>query len=129
MFLDFNNFKMINDTYGHKHGDLALIEIATRLTNNIRASDMAARLGGDEFVILLRGFGNSPQIERFARKILRLFRKEIVVAKKKFITSVSIGIAIHPTHGKKAAHLLRNSDIALYEAKKEGGNRYVIYSA
>lgn len=68
LFLDFNNFKEINDTQGHRYGDLALIEIANRLTESIRASDLVARLGGDEFVILLRGFENLQQIANFAKK-------------------------------------------------------------
>jgi diguanylate cyclase (GGDEF)-like protein/PAS domain S-box-containing protein len=128
LFLDFNNFKTINDEHGHKYGDLALIEIAHRLTKSIRASDMVARLGGDEFVMLVRGFEDLDQIADFAKKILRIFRKEIVLGKKKFITTVSIGIAVHPFHGKKAADLLHRSDMALYKAKKGGKNQYIIYS-
>lgn len=127
LFIDFNNFKAINDKYGHKYGDLALIEIAHRLTTCIRASDMAARMGGDEFVILLRGFESQKLIIDFAKKILRIFRKEIVIGKKRFVTTVSIGIAIHPIHGKKAAELLHHSDMALYEAKKAGKNQYIVY--
>lgn len=128
LFLDFNNFKAINDKHGHKYGDMALIEISHRLSKGIRISDMVARLGGDEFVILLRGFENQKQIEDFAKKILKIFRKEIIVGKRKFTTTVGIGIAIHPNHGKRASDLLHHSDVALYEAKKAGGNRYVIYS-
>jgi diguanylate cyclase (GGDEF)-like protein len=127
LFLDFNNFKTINDQHGHKYGDLALIEIAHRLTKSIRAGDMVARLGGDEFVILLRGFENKTQIARFAGKILRVFRPELVVGKKKFVTTVSIGIAVHPEHGKKAGELLHHSDMALYDAKKGGKNKYVMF--
>jgi len=128
MYLDFNNFKAINDEIGHKYGDLALIEIAHRLTKHIRSTDMVSRLGGDEFVILLRGFKNQTQINTFATKILRTFRSKIIVGKRKFLTTVSMGIAIHPQHGKKPADLLHHADMALYEAKKAGGNKFITYS-
>lgn len=128
LFLDFNNFKRTNDEEGHRFGDLLLIEIAKRLVESIRNSDMVARLGGDEFVILLRDFENMEEIVKFAEKILSTFRKQFVIGKRKLVTSVSIGIAIHPPHGEKAADLLHHSDIALYEAKKGGGNKYVLYN-
>lgn len=128
MYLDFNNFKAINDLHGHKYGDLALIEIAHRLSKSIRSTDMVSRLGGDEFIVLLRGFKNPTQIKAFAKKILRAFQKEIWVGKRKFLTTVSIGIAIHPKHGKKPADLLHHADVALYNAKKAGGNKYEVYS-
>ncbi len=128
LFLDFNNFKKINDNQGHKFGDLVLIEIASRLTKNLRVSDMVARLGGDEFVILLRDFDTQKQVIDFAKKILGIFRAELKIGKKKLVTSVSIGIAMYPLHAKKPSDLLHYSDMALYRAKKAGGNQYVLYS-
>ena len=73
-FLDFNNFKLINDEEGHRVGDLILIEIAARLTKNMRMSDVVARLGGDEFVILLRSFEKQKDIKHFAEKVLKIFK-------------------------------------------------------
>ncbi|MDP2641836.1 MAG: sensor domain-containing diguanylate cyclase [bacterium] len=126
-FLDFNNFKLVNDEEGHRVGDMLLIEIAARLTKSIRISDIAARLGGDEFVVLLRSFEKIKDIEKFARKILKIFEPEVIVGKKRIKTSVSVGVAIYPNDGKKAGDLLHNADTALYQSKKKGGNQYNFY--
>jgi diguanylate cyclase (GGDEF)-like protein/PAS domain S-box-containing protein len=126
-FLDFNNFKKINDAQGHKTGDFVLIEIAHRLTKGIRLSDMVARLGGDEFVILSGGFVSVKDIKKFSEKILRIFRVPII-KQNNIRTTVSMGVAIYPTDSTKTADLLHYSDTALYEAKKLGGNQYRFYS-
>jgi len=126
-FLDFNNFKLVNDEEGHRVGDLLLIEIAARLTKNIRLTDVAARIGGDEFVLLLRSFEKQEDIKKFADKILKVFKPQIVVGKKKIKTSVSFGIATYPNDGKKAGDLLHHADMALYQSKKKGGNQYNFY--
>lgn len=83
LYLDFNNFKTINDDKGHKIGDFVLIEISVKLAKNIRKSDIVARLGGDEFVILTRGFKNKKDIENFAKKIVRIFRTPLTLRKKR----------------------------------------------
>lgn len=126
-FLDFNNFKLVNDEEGHRVGDLLLIEIAARLTKNIRSSDVAARLGGDEFVVLLRSFEKKEDIKKFAEKVLKVFKPKIIVGKKRVQTSVSFGVAIYPDDGKKAGDLLHHADMALYQSKKKGGNQYSLY--
>jgi len=128
LFLDFNNFKHINDKQGHGFGDLVLVQIANRLAAGIRQTDLVARLGGDEFVILSAGFTSRREIESFVKKILLVFHKAIKIGKKSVNTSVSIGVAIYPTDAKKASQLLHFSDIALYEAKKNGGNQSWFYS-
>ncbi len=128
LFLDFNNFKHVNDQQGHGFGDLVLVQIATRLLKGIRITDMVARLGGDEFVILTSGFTDVQDIKSFASKILRLFQVPVKIGKKSVKTTVSIGVAIYPTDGKKASQLLHYSDMALYEAKKNGGNQFWLYS-
>ncbi|MEK7616126.1 MAG: sensor domain-containing diguanylate cyclase [Patescibacteria group bacterium] len=126
-FLDFNNFKLINDEEGHRVGDLILIEIAARLTKYIRMSDVAARLGGDEFVILLRSFKKAKDVKMFAEKVLDIFKPAITIGKKRIQTSVSMGISIYPQDGKKAGHLLHHADMALYQSKKKGGNQFDFY--
>ncbi len=127
-YMDFNNFKRTNDKLGHKFGDLVLIEIAHRLSHNIRMSDVAARLGGDEFVILAKNLENKKDVGRFAQKIINAFKKPIIVEKKVIKTSVSMGVALYPNDGKKPSELLRLSDMALYQAKKLGGNQYQFYT-
>jgi diguanylate cyclase (GGDEF)-like protein len=126
--MDFDNFKRINDKLGHRYGDLVLIEIAHRLSRNIRMSDVAARFGGDEFVILAKDLENQDDVARFAQEIIKIFNAPIVVEKKVIQTSVSMGVALYPAHGKKPSELLHFSDIALYRAKKSGGNQYRFYT-
>ncbi len=127
-FLDFNNFKHINDKQGHGFGDAVLIQIAARLLRSIRQEDVVARLGGDEFVILCCGFSDVQGIKDFAEKIVRTFHKPFKVGKITVNTTISMGIAIYPTDAKKASQLLHYSDVALYKAKKNGGNQYWFYN-
>jgi diguanylate cyclase (GGDEF)-like protein/PAS domain S-box-containing protein len=128
LFLDFNNFKHINDQEGHSFGDRVLVQIGARLAKGIRITDLVARLGGDEFVILAPGFGNIKEIEDFVEKVLTIFHTPLTIGKKSVNTSVSIGVAIYPTDAKKASQLLHFSDMALYEAKKQGGNQSWFYN-
>ena len=127
-YMDFNNFKRTNDEQGHRFGDLVLIEIAHRLSHNIRISDVAARFGGDEFVILAKNLESKDAVARFAQKIIRAFKAPIIIKKRVIKTSVSMGVALYPIDGKKPGELLRLSDMALYEAKKSGGNQYRFYA-
>jgi diguanylate cyclase (GGDEF)-like protein/PAS domain S-box-containing protein len=128
LYMDFNNFKRTNDQEGHAFGDLVLIEIAHRLTHSIRMTDVAARFGGDEFVILAKGLRSEADIGRFAQKVLNAFKPTINIRKKIIQTSVSIGISVYPSDGKKPNELLRFADMALYQAKKFGGNQYQFYT-
>ncbi len=118
LFLDFNNFKHINDQQGHRFGYLVLVQIAARLTKGIRITDLAARLGGDEFVVLAPGFTDAQEIKNFVEKVLKIFQKPLKIGKKTIRITVSIGVAIYPTDANKASQLLHYSDVALYEAKK-----------
>jgi diguanylate cyclase (GGDEF)-like protein/PAS domain S-box-containing protein len=127
LFLDFNNFKHVNDKQGHGFGDLVLVQIAARLLKGIRAADMVARLGGDEFVILASGFTDAKDIKLFAEKIIRIFQMPFKIGKKEITTTVSIGISLYPNDSNKASQLLHYSDMALYEAKKNGGNQFWFY--
>lgn len=126
-YMDFDNFKQINDNLGHEVGDQVLIAIAHRLGHNIRKSDLAARFGGDEFVILARGFKTKAAVGKFAQKIIKTFRTPIGIKNQKIKASVSMGVALYPNHSKKPSALLRYADIGLYESKKSGGNQYKFY--
>lgn len=128
LYMDFNNFKRTNDEQGHKFGDLVLIEIAHRLSRNIRVSDVVARFGGDEFVILAKNLYSKKDVSRFAQKIIIAFRAPIIIQKRVIKTSVSMGVALYPNDGRKPDELLRFSDMALYQAKKLGGNQYKFYA-
>lgn len=126
-YMDFNNFKRTNDAEGHRFGDLVLIEIAHRLSHAIRIADVVARFGGDEFVILVKQLRNKAAAVRAAEKIIRMFDAPIRIEKRTIKTSVSIGAALYPTDGRKPSNLLRLSDMALYQAKKLGGNQFQFY--
>jgi|GEM_PF-2133289 len=128
LYMDFNNFKRTNDERGHQTGDLVLIEIAHRLSHNIRLSDITARFGGDEFVILAKQLKNNKDVASFTKKILKAFNVPIVIDKKKIHTSVSVGVALYPSDAEKPSELLRYADLALYQAKKRGGNQYQLYT-
>jgi diguanylate cyclase (GGDEF)-like protein/PAS domain S-box-containing protein len=128
IYMDFDNFKKTNDEEGHRIGDLVLIEIAHRLTQSMRISDMVARFGGDEFVVLAKQLRSKPDAIRVAQKIVEAFDEPIRIQKKIIKTSVSVGVALYPWDAKKPGELLRFSDMALYEAKKLGGNQFQFFT-
>jgi diguanylate cyclase (GGDEF)-like protein len=122
VFMDVNGFKKVNDTFGHETGDMLLRQIATRLKTGLRACDMVARYAGDEFVAHLDSEGgiSHEACTRVAEKIADLFRDPIAVSGHEIKTSISIGIALYPDHGKDTEELIQNADKAMYEAKKQG---------
>ena len=128
LLLDLDKFKWINDTLGHKAGDLLLQETASRLEISMRDSDTVARLGGDEFTIILPRVENRDDVEIIVEKIFESFRKPVIVERNEvFITSI-IGIAVFPDDGQDADALQKNADSAMYSAKQEGCNRYHHYT-
>lgn len=128
LFLDLDRFKLINDTLGHDAGDDLLRQVASRLRNSLRASDTVARLGGDEFVILLPETSGERQLTVVAQKILNAVRKPFPVAGQQLRITVSIGISLYPQDGPDEQTLMKNADIAMYNAKAEGKNNFRFYS-
>lgn len=129
MLLDLDNFKHINDTYGHDTGDRLLIGVAERLGTTVRATDTVARLGGDEFVVLMSELGDPDEVLNLADRLLRLFDRAWVVDGRNLVVSTSIGIARFPADGRDADTLLRSADSAMYKAKREGRNTYCFFSS
>jgi len=128
LFLDMDNFKSINDLYGHNAGDELLKEVASTLQTCLRESDLICRWGGDEFVIaLLENYG-SDDIIKVAEKICNTVLQCIKHENSLFNVSVTIGVAISPEHGKDPDRLIRNADVAMYHAKKLGKNRCEVFS-
>ena len=128
LFLDMDNFKSINDLYGHDAGDILLQEVARTLQFCLRESDLLCRWGGDEFIIgLLENFG-SDDIVKVAEKICSTVLQCIKEKNSLFNVSVTIGIAISPEHGTDPDRLIRNADVAMYHAKKLGKNRCEVFS-
>ena len=139
MFLDLDRFKRINDTLGHAAGDVLLQEAARRLRHCVRQSDFIgrdgeaprndiARLGGDEFTVNLVDLREPEDAAKVAERILHEMEKPFHVAGQELSVTVSIGIAIYPINGQDAETLLKNADVALYQAKASGKNLYKFFA-
>ncbi len=127
MFLDLDQFKPVNDTFGHATGDWLLKEVAQRLLHCVRESDTVARIGGDEFVVLLPVIEDDLDATTVAEKILHALSQPFQLDGHTLQISSSIGIAIYPDHGDDEDLLIRNADIAMYRAKSSGRNNAKIY--
>lgn len=127
MFLDLDNFKGINDTFGHKIGDFILQEASNRFSGVIRSSDIICRYGGDEFIILLT-VENYEEVVRIAQRIIQVIQEPFCKDGAIYNIGVSIGIVESLTDMHNIDTLIKNSDEAMYEAKNKGRNQYVFYS-
>ncbi len=124
LMLDLDRFKWINDTLGHKVGDIILQETASRLMQSIRESDTVARLGGDEFAIILPEITHFSDAETIANKIFSSFKKPLSIEGHEIHIAGSIGITLYPNDGNNVDTLQMNADSAMYSAKEEGRNRF-----
>ena len=129
VFLDLDNFKDVNDTYGHDFGDKLLKQVADRLNETMRESDTIARLGGDEFVVILTSITSHESTANAAQRIMATFSQPFHIDDKKIFCSVSIGIAVYPDDGLDTESLLKCADTAMYHAKEEGRAQYRFFSA
>lgn len=128
LFIDLDNFKMINDTHGHRTGDQLLLEAAARLTIGTRVDDTLARLGGDEFIVFLHNVKTSENAVMVAQKhIERLFQPYMIDGKRLFV-SASVGVSLFPEHGATAETLIKNADSAMYLAKEKGQNSVELFT-
>jgi diguanylate cyclase (GGDEF)-like protein len=128
LFFDVDNFKVINDSYGHTIGDAVLKSVSAKALSCIRQEDFLARLGGDEFAVILTYLRNYDNAGRFAEQMKKLFNEPQDIEGIEVNVSLSIGIACYPLAGKTTEGLLRNADIAMYRAKAEGKNNYQYYT-
>lgn len=124
LYLDCDSFKCINDTLGHDVGDQFLQSFAKRLHNCVREEDILARLGGDEFVVVLTEIHAIGEVAKIAQRIVHILGQPWSFDHHQFNSTVSVGISLFPHDGETAEKLLKQADIALYRAKKEGKNRY-----
>ncbi len=128
LFIDLNDFKGINDSYGHDAGDKLLKEFSSRLRKVVRRSDTVARIGGDEFTVLLHNLGSSPKIMMLAQKIINETNQPYSINGHEFNVGCSIGISIFPDSGDDEEKLQRNADLAMYQAKQASVSSYRFYS-
>ncbi len=123
--MDLDRFKLINETLGHFYGDTVLQEVGRRLQSRLRVNDLVARLGGDEFVIMIDPVDHTNQAGTVAQHIASILERPIMVAGYSAEASASIGIAGYPEHGSSGHTLIKNAEIAMYEAKRHGVNTMV----
>jgi diguanylate cyclase (GGDEF)-like protein len=128
LFIDLDNFKIVNDTLGHHLGDSLLKEVAARLRSCVRAEDCVCRLGGDEFTIILEHIKTVEQVGQVAEKVVGALSKPIVLGDNEFYVTSSIGISVYPNDGSDAAELIKNGDTAMYHAKERGKNNFQFFS-
>ncbi|GAB3359637.1 MULTISPECIES: EAL domain-containing protein [Giesbergeria] len=129
MFIDLDRFKTINDTLGHACGDALLQQVADRLRANVRDSDIVARFGGDEFVVVLSDVEDAAATSRVANKLLEILRVPYLISPHELHSSPSIGIALFPSDGNEPDILMKNADVAMYHAKREGRNNTQFFTA
>lgn len=127
-FLDLDHFKDINDTYGHDAGDEVLKVFAQRLKDSIRAEDTLARMGGDEFMIIIEDHVNPKTSQVVAQKIVDAMKESILVGDNTIKLSTSIGIALYDKDAQEPHELIKNADLAMYDAKQSGRDNFKFYS-
>ena len=126
LFLDLDNFKVVNDSLGHKVGDQLLVSVGRRLLQCVRAADTVARLGGDEFTLLLEDVHSADEAIEVARRIADILATPFTLGGREVYQNTSVGIAISAAD-ERPDDLLRNADLAMYQAKNNGKARYAVY--
>lgn len=127
LFLDVDNFKLINDTFGHDFGDRIIIETGRRLATLETENIQIGRFGGDEFLIIFKD-KNIDSISEFLYELEELFKEPFSIDNRSLFLTISVGVSLYPIHGIASKELIKKADMALYEAKKSGKNRSVIYN-
>ena len=127
LVLGLDNFKEINDQYGHHIGDQVLIKVAHRLQYLLRKCDIIARIGGDEFIIPVTNLRDAGQARIVSAKIIEAFKEPIQAENTRLIVSLSIGIALYPVNANDPLNLIKAADQAMYQAKEAGKGRYCLY--
>lgn len=127
MFIDLDHFKEVNDSLGHDFGDELLVEATNRMKYELRSTDLLARLGGDEFFVVIPMVKSRVELQIIADKIINILKKPFYLFGEEVFISASIGISIFPEDGIELKQLIRNADLAMYQAKKNGRNQFQFY--
>ncbi|MDO9336118.1 MAG: EAL domain-containing protein [Caulobacter sp.] len=128
LFIDLDRFKMVNDSLGHRAGDLLLMEVARRLESCLRRQDTLARIGGDEFAVLIEDGEGEASAAATAGRIIEAMRQPMWIGKQEVFSSCSIGVVQATAHYRTPEELLRDADIAMYEAKRNDKGSYAIFA-
>ncbi len=126
IFVDLDAFKYVNDTIGHEGGDDLIFMVSQKLSCTLRKSDSVSRFGGDEFLIMVNNINNTDDICKIADKIMNVFKAPFTVRGQEIYISASAGIAVYPYDGEDADTLIRNADIAMYQAKSKGKSQFCL---
>lgn len=129
LYIDLDKFKDVNDTLGHKAGDLLLIQAAKRIQNSLRESDTVARIGGDEFTVLLSGSPSEEVVGNIAQDIIQLMKPSFTLEDNQIYIGATIGIAFYPKDGNSEDELYKYADLAMYQAKAAGRNCFRFFTA
>ncbi|MVF10787.1 EAL domain-containing protein [Ketobacter sp. MCCC 1A13808] len=129
LFMDLDRFKQVNDTLGHDAGDALLKEVAIRVAHCIRDTDILCRLGGDEFTVIISGDHAEQASRRVSDKLIYALSQPFEILGQELYVGASIGIVYYPELGKTAGELIKNADMAMYQAKHEGRNRYRVFES
>jgi len=128
LFIDLDGFKLINDTNGHYIGDKVLIDVAQRIRDSVRESDLVYRLGGDEFTIILSNVNDIADYKTVAENLVQSICKPYYIESQELYLSASIGVSIFPDHGQSVDLIVNAADAAMYQVKTEGKNNYLCFS-
>jgi diguanylate cyclase (GGDEF)-like protein/PAS domain S-box-containing protein len=128
MLIDLDRFKFVNDSMGHKAGDVLLVTVAARLRSSLRDSDTVARLSGDEFVVILSEHQDQRLSPDIVQRVMDSVAQPVMLGTKEFFVTCSIGVAVYPSDGTPADSLIEHADIAMYRAKKLGRNNFQFYT-
>jgi diguanylate cyclase (GGDEF)-like protein len=128
LYMDLDEFKFVNDTLGHDAGDSLLKEVADRLRRSVRAGDVVARLGGDEFAIMIEGLSGPLEVEAVAEGLIKVLGEPYHIAGRQLAVTASLGITMFPSDNSDPQMLLKNADIAMYQAKEGGRNTFRFFT-
>jgi diguanylate cyclase (GGDEF)-like protein/PAS domain S-box-containing protein len=128
LFLDLDRFKIINDSLGHRIGDLLLQRVAERVRQCVRESDVVCRMGGDEFVVLLPRVSARSEVERVGRRLVFEMQEPFMLEEREYFVTASVGMSLYPHDGTTAETLLKSSDMAMYHAKEQGRNACYVFT-
>jgi diguanylate cyclase (GGDEF)-like protein/PAS domain S-box-containing protein len=128
MLIDLDRFKFVNDSMGHKAGDVLLMTVAARLRSSLRDADTVARLSGDEFVVIVSESGDQQLTPDIVQRVMNAVAQPVMLGTKEFFVTCSIGVSVYPSESTTADTLTEHADIAMYRAKKMGRNNFQFYT-
>jgi diguanylate cyclase (GGDEF)-like protein len=129
LFIDLDDFKIVNDTLGHETGDKLLSLVAERLRSTLRSNDVVCRIGGDEFAVILESRASATQATQVASNIVGALSSSFGIDDHQINIGASLGISLCPDHASDTVSLLRNADMAMYHAKGNGKNNFYLYAS